>query len=123
MVDMAHISGLAATQGAVSPFDFCEVVTTTTHKSLRGPRAGMIFCRKGDRSFPDLIDFSVFPMLQGGPHEHQIGGLATQLKEVTSAEFVDYIKQVKKNAAALADFLTSKGYSMAAGGTENHLVL
>lgn len=99
------------------------MVTTTTHKSLRGPRAGLIFFRKDDRNFEGRINQSVFPALQGGPHEHQIAGVATQLKEVMSPEFVAYAKQVKANAQAIAKALMAKGYKMATGGTENHLVL
>lgn len=123
MMDMAHISGLVATGEQASPFEHCDVVTTTTHKSLRGPRAGMIFFRKDDRNFESLINQAVFPALQGGPHEHQIAGIATQLKEVATPDFKLYAQQVKKNAKALADKLTSLGYSIASGGTENHLVL
>lgn len=123
MMDMAHISGLVATGEQKSPFEFCDVVTTTTHKSLRGPRAGMIFFRKDDRGFENKINQAVFPALQGGPHEHQIAGVATQLKEVMTPEFKIYSQQVKKNAAALAARLSSKGYKIASGGTENHLVL
>jgi glycine hydroxymethyltransferase len=123
MMDMAHTSGLVATGEQASPFDFCDVVTTTTHKSLRGPRAGMIFFRKDDRGFEAKINQAVFPALQGGPHEHQIAGVATQLKEVMTPEFKIYSQQVKKNASALANKLISMGYKMASGGTENHLVL
>lgn len=123
MMDMAHISGLVAAGELKSPFDHCDVVTTTTHKSLRGPRAGMIFFRKDERGFETAINQAVFPALQGGPHEHQIAGVATQLKEVNSPEFKVYAQQVKKNAQALADKLTSMGYTIASGGTENHLVL
>mmetsp|Transcript_11331 Transcript_11331/g.23952 ORF Transcript_11331/g.23952 Transcript_11331/m.23952 type:complete len:473 (+) Transcript_11331:90-1508(+) len=124
MMDMAHISGLVATGEQASPFDYCDIVTTTTHKSLRGPRAGMIFFRKDERGFENRINQAVFPALQGGPHEHQIAGIATQLKEVMTPEFKVYSQQVKANAAALANRLTSKyGYKMASGGTENHLVL
>ncbi|CAB9498047.1 Serine hydroxymethyltransferase [Seminavis robusta] len=123
MMDMAHISGLIAAGELKSPFDLCDVVTTTTHKSLRGPRAGMIFFRKDERGFEGKINQAVFPALQGGPHEHQIAGVATQLKEVLTPEFKVYAQQVKKNAQALANKLTSLGYSMASGGTENHLVL
>lgn len=123
MMDMAHISGLVATGEQANPFEFCDVVTTTTHKSLRGPRAGLIFFRKDDRDFESKINQAVFPALQGGPHEHQIAGVATQLKEVATPEFKIYCQQVKKNAKALADKLTSYGYVMATGGTENHLVL
>mmetsp|Transcript_8898 Transcript_8898/g.14827 ORF Transcript_8898/g.14827 Transcript_8898/m.14827 type:complete len:476 (-) Transcript_8898:86-1513(-) len=123
MMDMAHISGLVATSEAASPFEHCDVVTTTTHKSLRGPRAGMIFFRRDARGFEGKINQAVFPALQGGPHEHQIAGVATQLKEVMTPEFVQYSQQVKKNASALADKLTGMGYKMASGGTDNHLVL
>jgi glycine hydroxymethyltransferase len=132
MSDMAHISGLVATGEANNPFDVCDVVTTTTHKSLRGPRSGMIFFRRGPKSdepnapmyeYENAINMAVFPGLQGGPHNHQIAGLATQLKEVATPEFKAYIQQVKKNAAALCALLVSKGYKMATNGTENHLML
>jgi glycine hydroxymethyltransferase len=123
MMDMAHISGLVAAGEQASPFELCDVVTTTTHKSLAGPRAGMIFFRKDERGFEAKINQAVFPALQGGPHEHQIAAIATQLKEVATPEFKLYAKQVKSNAKALADKLTSLGYTVASGGTENHLVL
>jgi glycine hydroxymethyltransferase len=123
MMDMAHISGLVATGEQASPFEHCDVVTTTTHKSLAGPRAGMIFFRKDARGFENKINQAVFPALQGGPHEHQIAAVATQLKEVATPEFKLYAQQVKKNAKALSDKLTSLGYTIASGGTENHLVL
>jgi len=123
LMDMAHISGLVATGEAKSPFEYCDVVTTTTHKSLRGPRAGLIFFRKDERGFEPRINQAVFPALQGGPHEHQIAGVATQLKEVMTPEFKTYSKQVCMNAAALGAKLVSMGYSLATGGTDNHLVL
>lgn len=123
MIDMAHISGLVVTQEAANPFDYADVVTTTTHKSLRGPRAGLIFFRKDARGFENKINQAVFPALQGGPHEHQIAGVATQLLEAMTPEFKTYIQQVKKNAQAISNALTAKGYRMATGGTENHLVL
>jgi len=129
MADIAHISGLVATGEAANAFDFCDVVTTTTHKSLRGPRAGMIFFRRGpkesggDYTYEDAINQAVFPSLQGGPHNHQIAGLATQLKEVATPEFKVYTKQVKANAAALCKALVDKGYKLATDGTENHLML
>lgn len=130
MADIAHISGLVATGEARNAFDYCDVVTTTTHKSLRGPRAGMIFFRRGAKyeggpsyEYEEAINQAVFPSLQGGPHNHQIAGLATQLKEVATPEFKAYAKQVKANAAALASFLVGKGYKMATDGTENHLML
>jgi len=125
MADIAHISGLVATKQHPSPFEDCDVVTTTTHKSLRGPRAGMIFFRYSDK-IPDIkerIDMAVFPALQGGPHNHQIGALATQLKEVVTPEFVEYSKQVVVNCQALAATLMGKGHKLASDGTDNHLIL
>merc|ERR1712232_1136717 len=104
MADIAHISGLVATGVHPSPFEHCDVVTTTTHKSLRGPRAGMIFFKYGDR-IPDIkerIDMAVFPALQGGPHNHQIGALAAQLLEVNTDTFKEYSKNVVANAKAMA---------------------
>merc|ERR1711881_201239 len=125
MADIAHISGLVATGCHPSPFPHCDVVTTTTHKSLAGPRAGMIFFKYQER-IPDIkerIDMAVFPALQGGPHNHQIGGLAAQLLEVNTPEFVEYSKAVVANAKALADELQEKGHKLASDGTDNHLVL
>ena len=123
LCDMAHISGLVATQEADSPFEYADVVTTTTHKSLRGPRSGMIFTKKDERDLAPAMDFAVFPALQGGPHMHQIGALAAQLKEVQTPEFKTYIQQVKSNSSALADELTKLGYTISTGGTDNHLFL
>merc|ERR1712139_258715 len=125
MADIAHISGLVATGQHPPPFEYCDVVTTTTHKSLRGPRAGMIFFKYSDK-IPDIkerIDMAVFPALQGGPHNHQIGALAAQLLEVNTPEFVEYSKQVVSNAKALAAALQAKGHKLASDGTDNHLVL
>merc|ERR1711957_1036999 len=125
MADIAHISGLVATGCHPAPFEHCDVVTTTTHKSLRGPRAGMIFFKYQDK-YPDIkerIDMAVFPALQGGPHNHQIGGLACQLLEVTTPEFKEYSKQVCENAKALGEALITKGHKLASDGTDNHLVL
>merc|ERR1712086_638806 len=125
MADIAHFSGLVATGQHPAPFEHCDVVTTTTHKSLRGPRAGMIFFKYSEK-FPDIkerIDMAVFPALQGGPHNHQIGALATQLKEVVSPEFVEYSKQVVLNSQALAETLMAKGHKLASDGTDNHLIL
>lgn len=123
MCDMAHYSGLVATKELNSPFDYCDVVTTTTHKSLRGPRSGIIFFKKDDRNFGPKINQAVFPALQGGPHEHQIAGVATQLLEVMTPEFKQYSAQVRLNAKAIGDKLVSLGYTIATGGTDNHLVL
>merc|ERR1711959_636675 len=125
MADIAHISGLVATKQHPSPFEHCDIVTTTTHKSLRGPRAGMIFFKYSEK-YPDIkerIDMAVFPGLQGGPHNHQIGGLACQLLEVNTPDFVEYSKNVKANAATLAEALMAKGHKLATDGTDNHLVL
>ena len=123
MMDMAHISGLVASGLNADPFELCDIVTTTTHKSLRGPRAGMIFFRKDARGFEAKINNAVFPALQGGPHEHQIAAIATQLKEVATPEFKAYSAQVIANARAVSAALTGHGYAMATGGTDNHLVL
>mmetsp|Transcript_37410 Transcript_37410/g.116940 ORF Transcript_37410/g.116940 Transcript_37410/m.116940 type:complete len:252 (-) Transcript_37410:342-1097(-) len=123
MCDMAHVSGLVATGVLNSPFDVCDIVTTTTHKSLRGPRAGMIFFKKDDRDFENLINNAVFPALQGGPHEHQIAGVATQLKEVMTDDFKAYSQQVVANAQAMGARLTELGYNLVTNGTDNHLIL
>jgi glycine hydroxymethyltransferase len=123
MMDMAHISGLVAAKEQASPFEYCDVVTTTTHKSLRGPRAGMIFFRRDERAFEGKINNAVFPSLQGGPHNHQIAALCVALKHAQTDEFKKYQVQTKKNADALAKKLIELGYSMVTGGTENHLVL
>jgi glycine hydroxymethyltransferase len=123
LCDMAHISGLVASGCAANPFEFADIVTTTTHKTLRGPRAGVIFFRKDQRGFEQKINWAVFPALQGGPHEHQIAAIATQMLEVSTPEFKAYARQVVSNAKALAEALTSKGYALATGGTDNHLVL
>merc|ERR1712028_196647 len=125
MADIAHISGLIATKQHPSPFEYADVVTTTTHKSLRGPRAGMIFFRYSE-AYPDIkerIDMAVFPGLQGGPHNHQIGALAAQLLEVKTPEFVEYSKNVCANTKALAAELMAKGHKVATDGTDNHLIL
>tara|TARA_B100000575_G_scaffold288738_1_gene289278 strand:- start:2116 stop:3444 length:1329 start_codon:yes stop_codon:yes gene_type:complete len=120
LCDMAHISGLVATQELNNPFDYCDVITTTTHKTLRGPRSGIIFFKK---ELEEQINFAVFPGLQGGPHNNQIAGLATQLLEVQQPEFKQYIIQVKKNAKALANYLIDNQYNLVTNGTDNHLIL
>merc|ERR1719163_997723 len=120
MADIAHISGLVATGNHPSPFPHCDVVTTTTHKSLRGPRSGMIFFKYSE-NIPDIkerIDMAVFPGLQGGPHNHQIGGLAAQLLEVQTPEFVQYSKDVIANSRTLAETLMAKGHKLASDGTD-----
>eukprot|EP00008_Paramoeba_atlantica_P007369 CAMPEP_0201475254 /NCGR_PEP_ID=MMETSP0151_2-20130828/699_1 /ASSEMBLY_ACC=CAM_ASM_000257 /TAXON_ID=200890 /ORGANISM="Paramoeba atlantica, Strain 621/1 / CCAP 1560/9" /LENGTH=409 /DNA_ID=CAMNT_0047855293 /DNA_START=214 /DNA_END=1443 /DNA_ORIENTATION=+ len=126
MVDMAHTAGLIAAGELRSPFEYADVVTTTTHKTLRGPRAGLIFYRrKSHLSGEDLkpkIDFSVFPRLQGGPHQHCIAGISTALLDAQSEDFKNYQKNVKKNAVVLADSLRKGGLSLVSDGTENHLV-
>jgi len=120
MVDMAHISGLVAGGVADSPFEYADVVTSTTHKTLRGPRSGMIFAK---RQYMDAIDSAVFPSLQGGPHNHQIAALAVALKEAATPEFKAYAQAIIDNAQALGRGLTDRGNVLATGGTENHLLL
>jgi glycine hydroxymethyltransferase len=129
MCDMAHFAGLVATGEHNNPFLHCDVVTTTTHKSLRGPRAAMIFSKKiplkddKDTLMDKAIDSAVFPALQGGPHNSQIAAIAVQMKEVATEEFKEYSRQVKKNAKALADALKERGHKLMTDGTDNHLVL
>lgn len=120
LVDMAHISGLVAAKVVDSPFAYADVVTSTTHKTLRGPRSGMIFARE---SLMDAINTAVFPSLQGGPHNHQIGALAVALREAKDESFVRYAKQIIKNSQALASALIERGHVLATGGTDNHLML
>lgn len=120
MVDMAHIAGLVAGKCLKSPFEYADIVTSTTHKTLRGPRSGIIFAKK---ELMDKIDFAVFPSLQGGPHNHQIAAVATALKEANTDEFCSYTKQIISNAQALGKALVDKGHVIATGGTENHLLL
>nr|CEL69224.1 TPA: Serine hydroxymethyltransferase, related [Neospora caninum Liverpool] len=124
MCDMAHTSGLIAARLLTSPFQYCDIVTTTTHKTLRGPRSGMIFVNK--RRVPDgegLINSGVFPSLQGGPHNHQIAALACQLKEVMSPSWATYASQVIRNSRALAARLQHHGHRLTTDGTDNHLLL
>ncbi len=120
MADIAHISGFVATGLMSSPFPHCHVVTTTTHKTLRGPRAGMIFIR---RELEQQIADAVFPGLQGGPHMNQIAGIATQLHEVAQDTFRGYMEWVQRNARALAAALGRRDYKIITGGTDNHLML
>ena len=120
MVDMAHIAGLVAAGVHPSPVPYAHFVTTTTHKTLRGPRGGMIFCQK---EFASAIDRAIFPGIQGGPLLHVIAAKAVALREAMTREFVDYQKQVVKNAKVLGESLRSRGYRLVSGGTDNHLLL
>uniref|UniRef100_A0A673IDD4 Serine hydroxymethyltransferase n=1 Tax=Sinocyclocheilus rhinocerous TaxID=307959 RepID=A0A673IDD4_9TELE len=135
LADMAHISGLVAAGVVPSPFEYCDIVSTTTHKTLRGCRAGVIFFRKGVRSvdaktgketlynLESLINQAVFPGLQGGPHNHAIAGVAVALKQALTSEFKTYQLQVLANCRALAASLMEKGYKVVTGGSDNHLIL
>ncbi|KAK2533646.1 Shmt1 [Columba guinea] len=135
LADMAHISGLVAAGVVPSPFDHCDVVSTTTHKTLRGCRAGMIFYRKGTRSvdpktgketlynLESLINQAVFPGLQGGPHNHAIAGIAVALRQATTPEFKAYQQQVVANCKALSAALIELGYDIVTGGSDNHMIL
>ncbi len=120
MVDMAHIAGLIATGLHPSPVPHADVVTSTTHKTLRGPRAGLILCRAAHAK---LIDKAVFPGSQGGPLEHVIAAKAVAFREAAEPSFRDYCAQVVANARALGDGLSERGYHLVSGGTDNHLLL
>lgn len=125
--DIAHIAGLVVAGVHKSPVPFCHIVTTTTHKTLRGPRGGMIMVTKrGLRKDPELatkIDRAVFPGLGGGPHNHQTAAIAVALREAASPKFKKYSQQIVKNSKALAKELTKEGVDMVGKGTENHLIL
>ncbi|MEI8062074.1 MAG: serine hydroxymethyltransferase [bacterium] len=140
MVDMSHVAGLVAGKVYPSPFPFADIVTTTVHKTLRGPRSALIFVRKDkslkkeltlkdgskqikESTFADLIDKAVFPGLQGGPHLNQIAAVSVALKEADSNAFKNYAKQVIKNAHTLAEELHKYGWRVVSGGTDSHLVL
>ena len=124
MMDMAHISGLVSGQVQNSPFELCDVVTTTTHKTLRGPRAGLIFFRKDkDQDLEARVNSEVFPACQGGPHNNTIAAIAVALKQASSPEFKSYAKAVIDNARVVADELVKYGYKLQTSGTDNHLVL
>jgi len=120
MVDMAHFAGLVAAGVHPNPVPFADIVTTTTHKSLRGPRGAMILCRK---EFAAKIDRAVFPGLQGGPHDHTTAAIAIALKEAAQPDFREYGRQILSNAKALAEGLKAGGLELVTGGTENHLIL
>lgn len=127
-------------QECANPFEYCDIVTSTTHKSLRGPRGGIIFFRKGTKprkrgillnqgdeseqyDFEEKINFAVFPAMQGGPHNNHIAALAIALKQVATPEYKAYMHQVKKNAQALASALKRKNFRLVTGGTDNHLLI
>lgn len=120
LADIAHIAGLVAGGAHPSPMPHADVVSTTTHKTLRGPRGGMILCRK---NWAKKIDRAVFPGLQGGPHDHTTAALAVALAEAQQPAFRDYARQVVENARTLAERLASHGFDMVSGGTDNHLLL
>ena len=120
MVDMAHIAGLVAAGLHPSPFPHADIVTTTTHKTLRGPRGGMILCKE---EFAKAIDKAIFPGTQGGPLLHVIAAKAACFGEALKPEFKTYQEQIVKNAKVLADSLTEKGFDLVSGGTDNHLML
>ncbi|MBR1992894.1 MAG: serine hydroxymethyltransferase, partial [Firmicutes bacterium] len=120
MVDMAHIAGLVAAGLHPNPMEHAHIVTSTTHKTLRGPRGGLILCKE---EFAKAIDKAIFPGTQGGPLMHIIAAKAVCFKEAMDPEFVDYQKQVLKNADALAKALTARGFELVSGGTDNHLML
>lgn len=123
MVDMSHFGGLVAGKAYSSPFLYADVVTTTVHKTLRGPRAAMIFSKIDERELYKKIDRAVFPGLQGGPHMNQIAAIAVALKEADTPVFKKYAQQVIKNAHALAKELKKLGWKIISGGTDTHLIL
>ena len=121
MVDIAHIAGLVVAGLHPSPVPYADVVTTTTHKTLRGPRGGLILCK--DAEFGTQFNKAIFPGIQGGPLMHVIAAKAVAFKEALSPEFKEYARQIIKNAKVLADTLTEKGFRIVSGGTDNHLML
>jgi glycine hydroxymethyltransferase len=120
VADIAHIAGLIAGGAHPSPVGYADVITTTTHKTLRGPRGAMIMC---DEGYAKAIDKAVFPGLQGGPHDHTTAGIAVALREAAAPEFRAYAHQVVANAQALATGLVEHGFDLVSGGTDNHLLL
>lgn len=123
MVDMSHVAGLVAGGAYPSPFPYADIVTTTTHKTLRGPRGALIFAKIDDRGLEKKIDKAVFPGLQGGPHMNQTAAIAVALKEAAAPNFKKYAKQVIKNAQKLAAELKKLGWRIISGGTDSHLIL
>ena len=122
MVDMSHFGGLVAGKAYPSPFEYADIVTTTTHKTLRGPRSAIIFSRIDERGLNKKIDKAIMPGLQGGPHFNQIAAVAVALKEASTSAFKKYAQQVVKNAKALSDELEKLGWRIVEGGTESHLL-
>jgi glycine hydroxymethyltransferase len=120
VADIAHIAGLIAAGAHPHPYPHAKIITTTTHKTLRGPRGGMIMC---DTAYAKDIDRAVFPGLQGGPHDHTTAAIAVALKEASTPEFRRYGEQIVKNAKALAAALQARGFRLISGGTDNHLIL
>jgi len=134
LADMSHVAGLVAAGVYPSPIGIADVVTTTTHKTLRGPRGAMILCNglpsnplkavpRSKENIPTLIDRALIPGLQGGPHNHQTAGIAVALKEAMQPEFKTYARQIMANAQKLAEQLMAKGYELVTGGTDSHLML
>ncbi len=134
IADISHISGLVIAGAHPSPVGFADVITTTTHKTLRGPRGALILCNgnpsnplksveRSRENLPTLIDRAIIPGLQGGPHNHQTAAIAVALREASQPAFKEYGKQIVKNAKKLADVLMNKGYQLVTGGTDNHLLL
>ena len=134
VADISHIAGLVVAGAHPSPVGIADVVTTTTHKTLRGPRGAIIMCNgnpsnplkaveRSRENLPTLIDRAIIPGLQGGPHNHQTAAIAVALKEAATPEFKEYGQQIVKNAKRLADKLMGKGYELVTGGTDNHLLL
>eukprot|EP00915_Cephaloidophora_sp_WS-2016_P003469 GHVH01004645.1.p1 GENE.GHVH01004645.1~~GHVH01004645.1.p1 ORF type:complete len:339 (+),score=37.11 GHVH01004645.1:510-1526(+) len=125
LVDMAHISGLIAAEQHASPFPYADVVTTTTHKSLRGPRSAMVFVNhtRLGAEVAEQVHKGVFPGVQGGPHNHQIAALCTQLKEVMTDGFREYQSNVVNNCRYFAQLMTERGYVLVSGGTDTHLMV
>jgi glycine hydroxymethyltransferase len=120
LADISHIAGLIVGGVHPSPVPYADVIMTTTHKTLRGPRGAMIMCRD---QYAEAIDKAVFPGLQGGPHNHTTAAIAVALKEASTPEFKTYAKKVVSNAKTLADELLTRGFSLVSGGTDNHLIL
>ncbi len=123
LADVSHIAGLIVGGTHPSPFPYADIVMTTTHKTLRGPRGAIIICKKDSRELDKKIDKAVFPGMQGGPHENQIGAKAVNFLEVSKPQFKKYARQIVKNARVLADGLQDKGLRIVSGGTDNHLML